>query len=73
MEQSTILLKNKDDVLPLDYFKMKNTSILLLGNAAAYPIIHGYGSGYVKVDNFIPPLWAFCDAFGIDRIPLKTN
>jgi len=73
VEQSTVLLKNKDDVLPLDYLKMENKSILLLGNAAAYPIIHGYGSGSVKVDNFIPPLWAFCDAMGIERIPLKTN
>jgi hypothetical protein len=47
-------------------------SILLLGNAAAYPIIHGFGSGYVKDDKFVPPLWAFCDEFGIDRIDLKS-
>lgn len=73
MEQSTVLLKNKNDTLPLDYMNMKNKSILILGNAAAYPLIHGFGSGYVKVDHFIPPLWAFCDAMGIERIPLNTN
>jgi len=71
MEESTILLKNDGDVLPLKDDDLKN--FLILGNAAAWPLTHGLGSGMVPVDHFMPPLWTFCDKYEIPRIDLYSN
>jgi beta-glucosidase len=45
VEQSTILLKNEKNVLPLQ--KKKGMHILVLGNQAGEPVLHGTGSGNV--------------------------
>jgi hypothetical protein len=71
MEQSTILLKNDNKILPLKDTDLKN--ILVLGNSAAWPLTHGFGSGQVFVDRFIPPLWTLCDKYGIERIDLYSQ
>jgi hypothetical protein len=46
-----------------------------LGNATAYPIVAGTGSGAVHYKDLVPPLWALCDDLGIDRslLPLDTK
>lgn len=39
--------------------------ILVVGDAAAHPVVAGGGSGTVHYTDLVPPLWALCDEFGI--------
>lgn len=71
VEESTILLKN-NATLPLD--KKDGKTILVLGDAASYPVIAGGGSGAVHYTYLHPPIWALCDELDIPReeFPLDT-
>ena len=64
-ENSTILLQNKDDVLPLP---KSNVHIAVVGNQAWNAVVHGGGSGQVIAAWVEPPLWAICDELGIERV-----
>jgi hypothetical protein len=65
------LLKNDEQVLPITEEK-KNLHFLVMGNASAYTVTTGGGSGHVfeNPDIILPPLWALCDELGVERIPL---
>lgn len=63
-EESTILLKN-NATLPLD--KTKGQMLLVLGDAASYPVIAGGGSGVVHYTEIVPPIWALADELEIPR------
>jgi len=71
VEESTILLKN-NATLPLD--NKNGTTLLVLGDAASYPVIAGGGSGTVHYTDMVPPIWALCDELDIprDEFPLDT-
>jgi len=73
VEKSTILLKNERATLPLR--KEGSMTILVMGNASAYPIVAGTGSGAVHYKTLVPPLWALADELGISRslLPLDTK
>jgi hypothetical protein len=43
-------------------------NILILGNQASDPTLHGEGSGYVGVNYVHTPLEAICDEMGVARI-----
>ena len=64
-EKSTILLKNEDETLPLK--KEGGKWLLVLGNATAYPVVAGWGSGIVHTSQTVPPLWTLCDELDIPR------
>lgn len=60
---STILLKNDGNLLPIDRSKVKNVAII--GGQAANPIVHGGGSGQVFPD-FVPsPLFSIRAKLGL--------
>ena len=73
-EKSTVLLKNDEKVLPITGEK-KNLHFLVIGNASAFTVASGGGSGHVfeTPDIILPPLWAICDELGVERIPLLAN
>lgn len=58
--------------LPLD--NKDGKTILVLGDAASYPVIAGGGSGAVHFTYLHPPIWALCDELDIPRenFPLDT-
>ena len=62
VEESTILLKNENNALPLNL--TVGTNILLLGNQAGDPTIHGWGSGQIGENYVYTPFEALCDAIG---------
>ena len=66
MEESTILLKNEKNSLPLK--KKTGMNILVLGNQAASPTLHGTGSGQIGENYIYTPLDAICDEMGVPRI-----
>jgi len=66
VEESTILLKNEKNSLPLK--KKTGMNILVLGNQAASPTLHGTGSGQIGVNYIYSPLDAICDEMGVARI-----
>lgn len=68
VEQSTILLQNKEDTLPIKKDPNFKYNVLVVGNASAFPIVSGSGSGIVHEDYIFSPLDAICDEFGVDRI-----
>lgn len=72
VEDSTILLKNEDETLPLN--KDGSNWLLVIGNAAANPVVAGGGSGTVHSSAY-PPLWALCDELGIPKqsMPLDAQ
>lgn len=61
-----------NETLPLD--KRNTRLILVLGDAASYPVVAGGGSGAVHNDHILPPIWALCDEYDIPRssFPLDT-
>ena len=69
MEESTVLLKNDDDLLPLSPHP-KNQKILLIGaeNQTFHPTTYGDGSGKVDASFIIPPAWEISDRLGVKRI-----
>lgn len=70
--QSTVLLKNEGNLLPLD--KAKKLKVVLIGGDAENPYVSGQGSGGVPTSNeLVSPLAAFL-ARGIDATyePAKT-
>ena len=69
-ENSTILLKNDDNVLPL---KKRNLKVAVVGTQAWNPIVHGGGSGRVIASWVKPPLWSLCDMLGVDRVDNTTS
>lgn len=69
VSSSTVLLKNERSALPLS--SKKGLNVLVLGTQAAYPTVAGDGSGHVKSDFVMPPLWAICDELGVERISLS--
>ena len=72
MINSTILLENKNDILPLHKDLYQN--ILIIGSQAYEKIIiHGLGSGEVIPSYILPPLWAICDEYDIKRITLYNQ
>eukprot|EP00944_MAST-04C_sp_MAST-4C-sp1_P011241 g11241.t1 len=69
-ENSTILLKNDGNVLPL---KKTNLKVAVVGTQAWNPIVHGGGSGRVIASWVKPPLWSLCDMLGVDRVDNTTS
>jgi len=64
-ENSTVLLKNLNGALPL---KKTNLKVIVVGKQSWQPTVFGGGSGHVVPAWTKPPLWAICDALGVDRI-----
>ena len=69
-ENSTILLKNDEEALPL---KAHNLKVAIVGTQAWNPIVHGGGSGEVVPAWVKPPLWSICDILGVERIDGSTS
>ena len=69
-ENSTILLKNDNDALPLEKTNLK---VVVVGNQSWQPVVHGGGSGQVVPAWVKPPLWSICDMLGVDRIDPSTS
>lgn len=66
VEESTILLKNENASLPLQ--KKQGMSVLVLGNQAGNPTLHGTGSGQIGENYVYTPLEAICDELQVPRI-----
>lgn len=66
VEESTILLKNENSTLPLK--KDKAMNVLILGNQAGNPTLHGTGSGQIGENYIHTPLEAICDELSVPRI-----
>ena len=64
-QNSTILLQNENDVLPL---AKDNIRIVVVGDQAWNAVVHGGGSGSVTPAWVKPPLWSICDKLGVERI-----
>jgi beta-glucosidase len=64
--KSLILLKNTDNILPLN----KNTigSVALIGPSAAIAQLDGYGSSYVFPTYTVSPLQAFIQKIGVSKV-----
>ena len=41
--------------------------MLVIGDAASYPVVAGGGSGVVHMKESVPPIWALADELDIDR------
>jgi len=63
-------LKN-NATLPLD--KKTGKMILVIGDAASYPVIAGGGSGTVHYTELLPPIWALADELDIPREDLPLD
>jgi beta-glucosidase len=68
-EESMVLLKNENDVLPLS----KELNILVLGDKADEPHNHGDGSGAVDQQFSFTPIEAICNEMGVPRYARGTN
>jgi len=64
--KSIILLKNEDNILPIDIGKAK--SIALIGPGADVALLDGYGSSWVTPLDAVTPLEAFYETFGWWRV-----
>ena len=73
-EESSVLLKNDDNILPLSQ-NPKGQKILIIGgdNNTFAPQTHGSGSGYVDASIVIPPAWEISDKLGVKRITNTAN
>ncbi len=69
-ENSTILLKNVNEALPL---QKTNLKVVVVGAQSWQPVVHGGGSGQVVPAWVKPPLWSICDMLGVDRIDPSTG
>lgn len=67
--QSTVMLENKDNTLPLDA-SQQGLNFLVIGNASSYDVVVGSGSGAVHTNRsmVMSPLDKLCDELGIERI-----
>jgi beta-glucosidase len=69
-ENSTILLKNEEQVLPL---LKHNLQLAVVGTQAWNPVVHGGGSGEVVPAWVKPPLWSLCDMLDVERVNGTTS
>ena len=67
VHQSSVLLKNDNQVLPLEK-KEGGQHYLVIGNQAMNPVTFGGGSGESHPLDVLPPLHALCDELGIERM-----
>eukprot|EP01065_Artemidia_motanka_P050031 TRINITY_DN8468_c0_g1_i1.p1 TRINITY_DN8468_c0_g1~~TRINITY_DN8468_c0_g1_i1.p1 ORF type:complete len:787 (+),score=185.23 TRINITY_DN8468_c0_g1_i1:59-2362(+) len=69
--QSTVLLQNKDGLLPI---RKDAKNILVVGKQAVAPLVHGGGSGHVDAGVVSTPLDAIRAAAGLPPFPAaKSN
>lgn len=64
--QSTILLKNEDNILPINTDKINKIAVLG-AKGDSDPIIAGDGSGVVKAAYITTPFWGIRDRLGLPR------
>jgi beta-glucosidase len=64
--EGIVLLKNKDNILPL--LPSKKQKIAIFGSPAASPIIHGGGSASLTASYVVSPLESLERTFGIENI-----
>lgn len=76
LEESTVLLQNFNDALPIkrnaNGLKGESLHLLVVGNASLFPITTGTGSGICWETGITAPLWALCDELGIERFDRDT-